>query len=188
VRDLGQAHVDDEKAVLNAPDGSHSWDVAQRVPISGLLLDHAPSRTWHVRHQADGKRPAPGLYTRYGDVRELVNDTDDRFVIMGSGDELRLQFANRGLPPLAPNWRRDVRLLVDGWAKDSDGATAFSQTVEPLPFHAMSRYPYPASEQYPDDFSHQAYRREYNTRPAIRFVQPARPSSVNFKRWQLRCS
>ncbi|MBZ5596196.1 MAG: FG-GAP-like repeat-containing protein [Acidobacteriia bacterium] len=114
----------------------------------------------------------PGLYTRYGDVRELVNDADDRFVIMGSGDELRLQFANRGLPSLAPNWRRDFLLLVDGWAKDSDANTAFSQTVEPLPFHSMSRYPYPAAEHYPDDASHQAYRRKYNSRPAIRFVHP----------------
>jgi len=61
---------------------------------------------------------------------------------------------------------------VDGWAKDSDANTAYSQTVEPLPFHAMTRYPYPASEHYPDDVLHQAYRRAYNTRPAIRFIPP----------------
>jgi len=114
----------------------------------------------------------PGLYTRYGDVRELVSDVDDRFVIMGAADELRLRFANRGLPPLAPGWRRDFLLLVDGWAKDADANTAFSQTVEPLPFHAMSRYPYPPSEHYPDDASHQLYRGKFNTRPAIRFVPP----------------
>jgi len=114
----------------------------------------------------------PGLYTRYGDVRELVNDVDDRFVIMGSGDELQLRFADRGLPPLAPDWRRDFLLLVDGWAKDADANTAFSQTVEPLPFHAMSAYPYSASEHYPDDAAHQAYRKQYNTRPAIRFIPP----------------
>src|SRR5206468_3807326 len=30
--------------------------------------------------------PTPGLYTRYGDVRELLGDIDDRLVIMGSGD------------------------------------------------------------------------------------------------------
>ncbi len=113
----------------------------------------------------------PGLYTRYGDVRELVADVDDRLVIMGSGDELRLRFADR-LPPLPPGWRRDFLLLVDGWAKDSDANTAFSQTVEPLPFHAMSAYPYPASERYPDDPAHQAYRRRYNTRPAMRFIAP----------------
>jgi len=114
----------------------------------------------------------PGLYTRYGDVRELVSDVDDRFVIMGSGDELQLRFAERGLPPLPPGWRRDFLLLVDGWAKDADANTAFSQTVEPLPFHAMSAYPYPASEHYPNDPAHQAYRTQYNTRPAIRFIPP----------------
>jgi len=114
----------------------------------------------------------PGLYTRYGDVRELVSDVDDRFVIMGSGDELQLRFADRGLPPPAPDWRRDFLLLVDGWAKDADANTAFSQTVEPLPFHAMSAYPYAASEHYPDDAAHQAYRKRYNTRPAIRFILP----------------
>ena len=70
--------------------------------------------------------------------------SDDRLVIMGSGDELRLRVRRRGLPPLAGRLARDFLLLVDGWAKDADANTAFSQTVEPLPFHAMSRYPYPA--------------------------------------------
>ena len=36
--------------------------------------------------------PTPGLYTRYGDVRPLIEAIDDRLVIMGSGDELRLRF------------------------------------------------------------------------------------------------
>jgi hypothetical protein len=111
-----------------------------------------------------------GLYTRYGDVRELVLAPDDRFVIMGSGDELQLRFPATSLPPVPPEWRRDFLLLIDGWAKDSDANTAYSQTVDPLPFHAMSGYPYPASEHYPDDDAHRAYRAAYNTRPAIRFV------------------
>jgi hypothetical protein len=117
-----------------------------------------------------GWNQTPGFYTRYGDVRELVKAADDRFVIMGAGDELRLLFPATALPPLAPGERRDFLLLVDGWAKDSDANTAFSQTVGPLPFHAMSRYPYPAAEQYPDDAVHEAYRKMYNTRPAIRFL------------------
>jgi tetratricopeptide (TPR) repeat protein len=114
----------------------------------------------------------PGWYTRYGDVRELTQSIDDRFVIMGSGDELRLRFP--ALPPPAPGERRDFLLLIDGWAKDGDANTAHSQTVEPLPFHAMSGYPYPAGEHYPDDESHRAYRERYNTRPAIRFVSRLR--------------
>jgi hypothetical protein len=60
---------------------------------------------------------------------------------------------------------------VDGWAKDRDANTAYSQTVEPLPFHAMSRYPYPTSEAYPSDSTHVAYRKEWNTRPALRLLR-----------------
>jgi len=115
--------------------------------------------------------PTPGLYTRYGDVRELLGQIDDRLAIMGSGDELRLSFDAAALPPLHRGWTRDFLLLVDGWAKDRDANTAYSQTVEPLPFHAMSRYPYPAPEAYPNDSTHEAYRKEWNTRPALRLIR-----------------
>jgi hypothetical protein len=74
--------------------------------------------------------PTPGLYTRYGDVRTLLETVDDRLVIMGSGDELRLLFPARNLPPLKIGWKRDYLLLVDGWAKDGDYNTAFSQSRE----------------------------------------------------------
>jgi tetratricopeptide (TPR) repeat protein len=116
--------------------------------------------------------PTPGLYTRYGDVRGLLARADDRLVIMGSGDELRLSFEAAGLPPLPQAWTRDFLLFVDGWAKDRDANTAYSQTVEPLPFHRMSSYPYPASEAYPNDAAHELYRKEWNTRPAARLIQP----------------
>ena len=36
--------------------------------------------------------PTPGLYTRYGPVETLLRDVDDRLVVMGSGDEVRLRF------------------------------------------------------------------------------------------------
>ena len=116
--------------------------------------------------------PTPGLYTRYGDVRELIGEVDDRLAIMGSGDELRLLFDASSLAPPPPGWTRDFLLKVDGWAKDRDPNTAFSQTVEPLPFHRMSRYPYPATEHFPQDENHRRYQREYNTRPALRLMRP----------------
>jgi tetratricopeptide (TPR) repeat protein len=119
--------------------------------------------------------PTPGMYTRFGDVRELLLEIDDRFVIMGAGDELRLTFSADGLPPLPEGWSRNFLLFVDGWAKDGDANTAFSQTVEPLPFHGMSVYPYPPDEQYPDTELHRQYREEYNTRPALMLVRPLRP-------------
>jgi hypothetical protein len=114
--------------------------------------------------------PTPGLYTRYGETAELVRSIDDRFAIMGSGDELQLLYDGARLPPLAPGWKREFLLKVDGWAKDADANTAHRGNVEPLPFHAMSRYPYPAGEAYPSDAIHEAYRSGYNTRPPMRLV------------------
>ena len=60
---------------------------------------------------------------------------------------------------------------MDGWAKDADANTAFSQSVLPLPFHSMSRYPYPAGERYPEDAEHAKYQSEYNTRQALRLIR-----------------
>jgi hypothetical protein len=116
--------------------------------------------------------PTPGLYTRYGDVRSLLESIDDRMVIMGSGDEIKLLFPAAGLPELRGGWQRDFLLLVDGWAKDADPNTAFSQSVEPLPFHGMSGYPYAQGEHFPDDEFHNIYRAQYNTRPALHLLRP----------------
>jgi hypothetical protein len=116
--------------------------------------------------------PTPGLYTRYGDVGELLATADDRFVVMGSGDEIRLLFDAAALPPLAPGQRRDWVLEVDGWAKDGDANTIHSQTVGPLPFHGMPAYPYAEPHRYPDTPRHRAYLESYNTRPALVLTRP----------------
>jgi hypothetical protein len=110
--------------------------------------------------------PTPGLYTKFGPVDELLKDVDDRLVIMGSGDEVTLQFDGRALDAPPAGWTRDFLLKVDGWAKDRDPNTAYSSSVLPLPFHGMSRYPYPVTEHYPRDAAHDGYQRTYNIRPA----------------------
>ncbi len=116
--------------------------------------------------------PTPGNYTRYGDVRPLLESVDDRLVIMGSGDEVRLRFPVDVLPALPDGWKRDFLLFVDGWAKDGDANTAFSHTVTPLPFHGMTQYPYFPPERYPNDEMHRLYQEQYNTRPALRLLRP----------------
>ena len=132
-----------------------------------------PERFFYEHARAETMwNPTPGLYTRYGEVQSLLNNVDDRLVLMGSGDEARLRFNARSLPALPEGWRRDFLLKVDGWAKDRDANTAFSQTVLPLPFHGMSGYPYKATEKFPDDEAHRAYQREWNTRPARQVLQP----------------
>jgi tetratricopeptide (TPR) repeat protein len=79
-----------------------------------------------------------GYYTRYGDVRELVNKIDDRYVIVNSGDELSLRFPEQ--PPPAAGWVRDFVVVGDGWIKDGDYNSTFSKTVLPLPYHAKNEY------------------------------------------------
>ncbi len=138
-------------------------DPARKQPEKFLYSEWMPLSMWN---------PTPGYYTRYGDVRELVTALDDKLTIMGSGDELTLHYPAAKLPPLPAGWTRDYLLLVDGWAKDADANTAFGQSVEPLPFHAMSAYPYRANEHYPDDAAHNAYRKKYLTRPALRLIRP----------------
>jgi Tfp pilus assembly protein PilF len=122
--------------------------------------------------------PTPGLYTRYGDVQKLLRRADDEMVIMGSGDELRLKFNLRSLPPVAPGLKRDYLLSVDGWAKDADPNTAYSSSVGPLPFHSMKGYPYPSSQHYPQDPEHQLYLRTYNTRRAFQNLESLRTPSA----------
>lgn len=122
--------------------------------------------------------PTPGLYTRYGAVTPLLAETDDKLVVMGSGDEVRLKFDGHALPALPSGWRRDWLLKVDGWAKDRDANTAYSQSVLPLPFHGMSAYPYPASQHYPDSAEYREYQKQYNTRPALRLLRALHESGT----------
>ena len=116
--------------------------------------------------------PTRGLYTRFGDVGPLLEAIDDRLVIMGSGDELRMTFDASALPALPAGWRRDFLLFVDGWAKDGDANTAHSQTVGPLPYHGMPQYPYAPPHRFPDDGVHTLYLEHYNIRPALRLIRP----------------
>ena len=137
-------------------------DPERRQPERFVYANVHPTAMWN---------PTPGLYTRYGDVQPLLSGLDDQLVIMGSGDELRLRFDASALPRLPPGWRRDFLLFVDGWAKDADANTAYSQSVEPLPYHGMPGYPYVYPDRYPDGDRNALYREHYNTRPALRLIR-----------------
>jgi tetratricopeptide (TPR) repeat protein len=119
----------------------------------------------------------PGMYTRLGGVLPLVQTIDDQFVVMGSGDALHLRFPAAKLPPLPAGWRRDFLLFLDGWAKDRDPNTVEALHVEPLPFHAMTRWPYDGVDRFPDDETHRRWKREWQTRPARRWIEPLAPAS-----------
>ena len=106
----------------------------------------------------------PGRYTREGDVRELLVQSDDMFVISLPGDEMSLSFDALRLSPLPPGWTRTFLLYSDGFSKEMDINSAIPDQVLPLPFHGMSKYPYSKPEKYPMTPARRAYINRYNTR------------------------
>jgi hypothetical protein len=108
-------------------------------------------------------RPA-GTYTRYGDVLPLLTATDDRLVVFGSGDEVRLDFDPSQLPAIPAGWGRDYFFAANGYEKDMDFYAAEGNFVAPLPFLRMGDYPYAQGKSFPLDDAYVNYLLEYNTR------------------------
>jgi tetratricopeptide (TPR) repeat protein len=135
-------------SVINRPDAG-----APEIPDYDQLL--GSKQRW---------RDLIGYYTRYGDVRELLKNIDDRYVIVNSGDEMSLRFAEQ--PPPPAGWLRDFIVIGDGWIKDGDFNSTFSKTVLPLPYHGKDLYVTPPGRledeyvyrQHPEDW------RNYHTR------------------------
>jgi hypothetical protein len=107
---------------------------------------------------------AAGNYTRYGDVHELLQAADDRFVVFSSGEGVKLDFDPRKLPALPSGWVRDYFFYANGFEKDLDFYAAHAFTVEPLPRHGLLAYPYPEGKEYPADAEHLKYQLDYNVR------------------------
>jgi tetratricopeptide (TPR) repeat protein len=122
-----------------------------------------------------------GYYTRYGDVRELLNTIDDRYVIVNSGDELSMRFTEQPAPPAG--WVRDFVIKGDGWIKDGDYNSTFSKTVLPLPYHAKNEYTVrPGAledewvyRQHPEDWKN--YHTRYVTPEVFKYALRDRGSS-----------
>ena len=188
--DLTGKFLSDDRHVRIETDMQIYWDAAfftvgtQDAPIEMTTLNpdsadlhyrgfsemyrpnaHAPHLFDYQKVTTDAQwRDLAGYYTRYGDVNPLLQEVDDMYVILNAGDEITVEFDASRLPILKPGWVRDFILYSDGWDKDGDINTLTSQTVEPLPFHGMSAYPYPDTEHYPDGEAHRRYQLEYNTR------------------------
>ena len=126
----------------------------------------------HLAGTSQRWRDLSGYYTRYGDVRELLSAVDDRYVIMNAGDELSLRFPVQPAPP--PGWVRDYVIAGDGWIKDGDYNSTYSETVQPLPYHARTHYDTAPGKledewvyrHFPDDWK--TYQTRYITPDAFR--------------------
>jgi hypothetical protein len=158
----------------------------QRVPLAKAALDfvgypreirlNPASDTTYSYSQRSKSGPyahAAGNYTRYGDVYDLLRASDDRFVVFGSGEGVKLDFDPRGLPSVPAGWVRDYFFYADGFEKDLDFYAAHAFTVEPLPRHSLLSYPYPEGKDYPGDAEHLDYQLEYNTRPRSDRMPPS---------------
>lgn len=202
--DLTGIFLSNDRKVRIETDMQIYWDAAfftvgyQDVPMTMTELT-PDSADLHYRGFSEMYRPNPhaphlfnyekvttlplwrdlaGFYTRFGDVNTLLQAVDDMYVILNAGDEITIEFNASRLPPLKEGWTRDFILYSDGWDKDGDINTLTSQTVEPLPFHGMTAYPYPQTEKYPDDEEHLLYRIKYNTRRVDHQLPPL-PSRAN---------
>jgi len=105
-----------------------------------------------------------GNYTRYGDVTQLLKGVDDRYVIFGSGEEIAAEFDASALSALPAGWKRDYFFYANGFVKDMDWWDASPFTVAQMPFHGMSKYPYPENESFPDDAGALSYQLNWNDR------------------------
>ncbi len=92
------------------------YDNANRLPL------------WDCRFQR-------GLYTEFGDVRELLAAHDSATVVFGPGEEVSVDFAAPAQAAPAGSTRRFV-LETRGWCKDMDLYTRDGETVEPMPADA----------------------------------------------------
>lgn len=79
-----------------------------------------------------------GYYTRFGEIRELLEEIDDHYAILNAGDEIILKFDAPAGP--SDGFQRDFVFVADGWVKDGDFNTRFGKTVLPLPSHDLQSY------------------------------------------------
>ncbi|MDH3494154.1 MAG: ASPIC/UnbV domain-containing protein, partial [Acidobacteriota bacterium] len=108
--------------------------------------DSSPEVPDYNRIMTTGQRwrDLVGYYTRFGDVRELLLKTDDRYVLANAGDEIVMKFPE--LPPVKNGYTRDFVIIGNGWIKDGDLNSVFSKTVLPLPTQASNDYSKPPGE------------------------------------------
>ncbi len=109
-----------------------------------------------------------GNFTKLGAVNPLLEAVDDVFVISKTGDELVLSFD--ALPELPANKKYTFLLFADGYSKEMDINSGSPDAVFPLPFKAMSKYPYGANEKFPMTEEKRRIYDEYTTRSVKGFL------------------
>ena len=107
-----------------------------------------------------------GRFTRTGDVRPLLEEVDNVFVISRTGDELVLSFD--APPEPGPGRKLTFLLFADGYSKEMDINSGSPDAVLPLPFKGMTKYPYAGNERFPMTAEKQRLYDAYTTRVVTR--------------------
>lgn len=121
--------------------------------------------------------PMEGRLTSYGDVKELIAQTDNHQALLGAGDEMEVRFKATSTE-LPVGWKRDFILHNVGWDKDADLNTVFGQTVDPLPFAGMVGYPDPNGPGEQNPFAAQT-RKQPRAKFWRALSNPGKDSSTN---------
>lgn len=99
-----------------------------------------------------------GSATKYGDVAPLLESVDNKFVVMVQGDEIALRYH---VPAQVEGTERNF--IFSAWDYHKSYRNALGDSISPLPFNEMTRYPYKdAEESYPSVL--QDILNTYNTR------------------------
>jgi hypothetical protein len=132
--------------------------------VSAAIIhpQHGPERYDYETVMPSPWEPMHGLFTRFGDVRKLLTDDDSQLLVIGSGDEVVLEF--EAPPPPPAGQVRSFVLRNVGWDKDADLQTVYGQTVEPMPFFTQTAYPWPDGESPPQTPAYEIYLRDLQTR------------------------
>jgi hypothetical protein len=147
---------------FNAPFDYIGVDI---TPQQDVIINWVNSVYAALYQVFDTNSTSTGNFTRYGDVTSLMLEADDKFVIGRQGDEVSLQYP-ADIGPVPEGMERDYFLFVSCWFK-VNGLPYLGFTVDQLPFHGMSVFPYPPTESYPYDADHLNYLLEYNTRTIV---------------------
>ena len=111
-----------------------------RLAITGFAArttaaQRLPDYDYQAREAFWDARYLDGFYTRPGPVEPLIEAADDAVAIIGSGEEVHLEFP--APDSAAQGWTRRFVLEARGWAKDMDLFTRDGGQVGPLPRRAI---------------------------------------------------
>jgi hypothetical protein len=114
-----------------------------------------------------------GKFTKYGDVTPLLQNTDDKYVVMRHGDQMDITFP---VPAIAEGQERSFMLFNDDYYKHAR-LGMLGKTTDPLPYNGMTSYP-GSADPHVNDADYQNYKDTWNTRVYDAPVHPLQHSTI----------